>query len=212
MHNKTKRILVLMITLTLLGCGENIEKIKKTEEIVKKIDAEKDGDFFIQASIEEEKSDLTVTLKHESFQAYYTGALYDIIMELHRQKIRYDDYKIKDQNGQVIWSVTDSEIDQLTKTINQSKKLIQLLENKEYVSFLELTDISILGISDSTFIAGITPNPIYPNTEYKGFSMVEKEFNGEKMELMYVFFMNPELKQNLIVLSPEDQMVYGLEY
>jgi hypothetical protein len=212
MPMKTKRILVLMISLTLLGCGESVEKLKKTEEIVKKIDAEKDGDFFLQASIEEEESHLSVTLKHELFQAYYTGALYDIILELHRQKIHYDDYEIKSQDGKVVWSVTDPEIDQLTKTIDESKKLIQVLEKKDYVTFLDHTNFNALGISDSAFLAQITLNPIYPNTEYKGFSMLEREFNGVKKKLMYVFFLNAEQKQNLIVLSPEDQLVYGLEY
>jgi hypothetical protein len=42
--------------------------------------------------------------------------------------------------------------------------------------------------------------------------MLEREFNGVKKKLMYVFFLNAEQKQNLIALSPEDQLVYGLEY
>jgi hypothetical protein len=133
-------------------------------------------------------------------------------MELHKNKIKYDDYEIKDPAGKVVWSVNDSEIKDITATLDQSKKLMSLLERKEYDKFLSFANFKILGISDSVFLEKIEPNPVYPNTSYKGFSVIEQEINGVKKEFLYIFFMNDERKENLIILSPEDKLVYGLEY
>jgi hypothetical protein len=42
--------------------------------------------------------------------------------------------------------------------------------------------------------------------------MTERKINGEQRKLLYVYFMNDELKENIIVISPDDKLVYGLEF
>lgn len=206
------RIIIPILIITLMSCGESFDKLKKTEEIVKEYDKKNDGKFFIEASIENDKSELNVTLDHEPFQAYYTNALYEIILELHKKNISYNHYSIIDPNKAVVWEVDDSEIPEITKTVDNSKRFMKLLDNRKYNEFLSFINLKSLGVSDSVFLASIEQNPVYPNTEYKGFSMMENELNGEIRKFMYVFFMNNEKKQNMLVLDPKDQLVYGLEF
>lgn len=206
------RIIIPILILTLFGCGEKIDKLKKTVEIVTVYDKKKDGKFSVKASISSKKSELIITLNHKPFQAYYTNALYEIILELHKNKISYDSYKIKDSKGREIWVIEDSKIGEITKTVNHSKKIMKLLDNKKYNEFISYFNLKALGVSDSTFLRAIEKNPVYPNTEYKGFSILKREFDGQSRDFMFFFFMNKELKENMIVINPEDQLVYGLEY
>lgn len=196
----------------LVGCGESFDKLKKTEEIVTEYDKKNDGKFFIKASIEGDKSELNVTLEHKPFLAYYTNALYEIILELHKKNISYNHYYIKDANKTVIWEVEDSQIPEIKKIVSHSKRLMKLLDNKKYDEFLSFSNLQDLGVSDSVFLTAIERSPVYLNTQYKGFSFIETEINGVKRELMYVFFLNNENKQNMLVIDPKDQLVYGLEY
>jgi len=209
---KMKRIVLPILILTFFGCGERFDKLKKTEEIVKEFSSKKGEIFFVEASIDEDNSELKITLEHELFQAYYTAALYEIIRDLHKNNIKYDHYSIKPTNGDIVWSIDDTEISEVTKTLKHSRRLMKLLNNRNYDEFLSYSNFKILGISDSAFLAAVEQNPVYPNTEYKGFSIMQKEINGEKRKFMYVFFMNNERKQNMLVLDPKDQLVYGLEY
>lgn len=209
---KITRIIIPGLILTLFGCGESFDKLKKTEEIVNQYDKKNDGKFFIEASIEGDKSELNVTLEHKPFLAYYTNALYEIILELHEKNISYNHYYIKDSNKTVIWEVEDSQIPEIKKIVSHSKRLMKLLYDRKYDEFLSFSNLQTLGVSDSVFLTAIEQNPVYPNTQYKGFSIMEKEINGVKREFMFFFFMNNENKQNMLVLDPKDQLVYGLEY
>lgn len=207
-----KRILISILVLTLYGCKENLDKLKKTEEIITVYDKNNIGKFSIKATLGSEKSELIVTLDHEPYQAYYTNALYEIILNLYKNNLNYTNYIIKDTKGSIIWKVEDSKITEITKTINYSKKLMKLLDKKKYSEFLSFSNFRALGVSDSTFIKTIEQNPVYPNTEYKGFSVLEKKINGKSRELMYFFFMNDKRQENMIVIDPSDQLVYGLEF
>lgn len=195
-----------------MGCGESFDKLKKTEQIVKEYDNKNDGKFFIEANIEGDKSELNVTLDHELFEAYYSTSLYEIILELRKNNLSYNHYSIKPPNGEIIWQVNDAEIENLTKTINQAKKIIQLLESGENEEFIALSNFKSIGIPDSVIFNSLALKPIYPNTEYKGFSMIEEEINGRNSTFMKIYFMNEELKENKIVISPTDKLVYGIEY
>lgn len=207
-----KHIVIYLLLVMLFGCGQSIDKLKKTEEIVKAFDKKKEGNFFINATIGSDKSELNVTLDHDLFLAYYSDALYEIILDLHKNGIQYDHYTIKAPNKGIVWEVDDEEIPEITKNINLSKQLMRLLDKKEYVEFLNHSNLKSLGISDTAFLETIEKNPVYPNTEYKGFSILDKEVNGVTRQFMFVFFLNDEKKQNMLVLDPKDQLVYGLEY
>lgn len=213
MKNKLE-ILLLLVLFGIYGCN-SIDNFKTTEAVVNSVAKKKDCQFTLQtiSTTEKNGNNIIVTVQCDTNQqAFYTASLFEIIHGLRSKNVSFDHYEIRSRYDELAWEIDDKDFNKIDTIVTQAKHGLKLLESNNPTDFLSLANRDVFSISDSVFNNDIREKPIYSNTKFAGFDIIVEELNGVEQQFIRVYSVNNKLQQNAIVISPKDNLVYGLHY
>ena len=68
-----------------------------------------------------------------------------------------------------------------------------------------------LGMEDSIIIQKLGNDSIPIYTEFAGFDFYTEEYNGQEEEFIRMFFFSVDMYRLTIVMSKQDDLIYGIQ-
>jgi len=178
-----------------------------------KINGEMRSSNYSKNEGESSYSVLTVNVYSDSnYLGFYNNILYEIIGELNKKGKHFNEYKVRDGNGDPILNLTNESFNSLKECRSVADKANDFIINEEFDQFINIVDRKHIQAHDTTMMRILKSITIPKQLEYLGFVPIDVLNKNDTIRLVNFSYHNFNLNKTLtITMDPESVLVAGID-